>query len=220
MFAMSACSFNDVFALLVTPTLSPPRVDTSTPTVVTTPSRTPTITPVPSFTSTPTKVGFGSSFDDSTGEAQPLPTLILVPTATPGPQISLLSDPGSLILSVLISSDILYWGYCDAPKYVDFEVRLANSLRVTYVLLFMRLVEKGGSRSTNWGVGAIMEEEAGSRYTYRIPPNKLERYRQFRDAWIQYQIVVTTNGLEDLDRSPVYRNTLSLRYCAPAEVDQ
>ena len=219
-FTLTACSMNDVVALLVTPTAPPPTVEPTTPTVVYTPSEAPTITVVPSFTSTPTKAGIGSSFDDSSGDAQPLPTLILIPTATSGPQISLFSEPGSIILSLSVSSDILYWGYCDAPKYVDFDVRLANTLRVTNVLLFMRLVDKGGNQSIDWGGGAIMKEVNGGHYTYRVAPNNISYYDEFKDAWVEYQVVVTTYGLETLGRSQVYRDSLSLKWCQPVEVDE
>lgn len=220
MFTLTACSMNDVVALLVTPTVPPPMVETSTPTVVYTPSETPTITAVPSFTSTPTKAGFGNSFDAPSDDAQPLPTLILIPTATSGPQISLFSEPGSMILSMSVSSDILFWGYCDAPKYVDFDVRLANTLRVTNVLLFMRLVDKGGNQSIDWGGGAIMKEVSGGYYTYRVRPDNISYYNEFKDAWVEYQVVVATYGLKTLGRSQVYRDSLSLKWCQPVEVDE
>ena len=220
MVTLTACSLNDVVSLLITPTVPPTPVDTSTPTVVYTPSLTPTITAVPSFTSTPTKAGLESQFDVPSLDAEPLPTLILVPTATSGPKISFFSDPGSLILSISVSDDILFWGYCNTPKYVDFDVRLASSIRVTYVLLFLRLVDKGGNQSTAWGVGAIMKEKSGNLYTYRITPDKLVHYNEFKDAWMEYQVIVTTGGLKNLDRSPVYRNELSLRYCTPTEADE
>jgi len=220
MFTLTACSLDDVVDLLVTPTNSPSPVDTSTPTVATTPSQTPTITPVPSFTSTPTLVGFGSGIEDSQDQADPLPTLVLIPTATFGPQVSLLSDPGSLILSISVSSDILFWGYCDAPEYVDFNVRLANNIRVVYVLLFMRLVDKSGIRSTEWGGGGIMDEGSGSNYSYRVTPDKISHYNEFRDAWVEYQVVVTTYGLKHLASSPVYRKNLSLEFCLPVEGDE
>jgi hypothetical protein len=220
LFALSACSFNDVISLIVTPTVPPPPVDTSTPTVVTTPSQTPTITAVPSFTSTPTLAGFGSGFGDSSDGSNPLPTLVLIPTATSGPQVSLLGEPGSLILSVIVSSDVLLWGYCRGLKYVDFDVRLANNIRVTNVLLFMRLVDKGGNQSTTWGGGAIMKERTGGYYTYRVTPENLSYYDEFKDAWVQYQVVVTTYGLKDLARSPVYRQSLSFQYCLPSESDE
>ena len=222
LFALSACSFNDVISLLITPTVPPPPADTSTTTVVYTPSQTPTITPVPSFTSTPTLAGLGGGFDVPTDDnnSDPLPTLVLIPTATSAPQVSLLGEPGSLILSITVSSDILFWGYCRGLKYVDFDIRLANNIRVTNVLLFMRLVDKGGNQSTAWGGGAIMEEVTGGYYTYRVTPDKLSHYNEFKDAWIQYQVVVTTYGLETLARSLVYREALSLQYCLPSEADE
>ena len=218
-FTLTACSMNDVVALLVTPTAPPPTAEPSTPTVVNTPSETPTITAVPSFTSTPTKAGLGS-FTNPLGDGQPLPTLVLIPTATTGPQVSLFSEPGSIILSLSVSSDVLFWGYCDAPKYVDFDVRLTNTLRVTNVLLFLRLVDKGGNQSIDWGGGAIMKEQNGGHFTYRVRPENISYYDEFKDAWVEYQVVVTTYGLETLGRSQVYRKSLSLRWCRPVEVDE
>ena len=210
--ALTACSFTDVVALLVTPT---PPVDTSTPTQASTPSRTPTISPTPptpTFTSTPTLVG-DTPADDA------LPTLILIPTATQAPQVSLFGGPDSIITSMSVSSDTLYWGYCDAPHYVDFDVRLVNTLRVKYVLLFMRLVDKQGRQSTAWGGGAILKKVDGGHYTYRVRPGNIVYYDEFDDAWIQYQIVVTTSSLRELGRTPVYREDLTLKWCRPVEVD-
>ena len=216
MFSLTACSLNDVVSLLITPTVPPAPVETSTPTVYSTPTRTPTITPVPSFTSTPTLAGVGNSFEgESTDSA--LPTLILIPTSTPGPKTSLFSEPGALIQSISVSSDILFWGYCNAPKYVDFDVRLTNNLHVTYVLLFLRLVDKSGNQSTAWGGGAIMKEVTGNYYTYRITPDKLSHYEEFKDAWVEYQVIAATGSLKHLGSSPVYQDTLSLQWCQPAE---
>lgn len=220
---LTACSMNDVIALLVTPTVPPPPPqveETFEPTVYYTPSQTPTGTQIPTFTSTPTLVGAGNSFDTPTDEAEALPTLVMIPTATSGPQISFFSDPSSLILSISVSSDTLFWGYCDAPKYVDFEVRLANNLRVRYVLLFLRLVDKGGNQSTGWGAGAIMTKVNDTNYTYHVTPENLTHYNQFRDAWIEYQVVVSTGGLKILASSPVYERSLSLMRCLTIEVDE
>lgn len=215
---LTSCSLDEMVSLIVTPNAPPPTaIDTATPTVFMTPSRTPTITLTPTFTTTPTPVGFGSEDPES---AEVLPTLVLIPTTTSAPQVSLMSEPNSLILSLTLSSDILFWGYCDAPHYVDFDVRLGNNLRVTYVLLFMRLVDKGGNQSTAWGGGAIMKQVTGSHYTYRVRPENIEYYDEFKDAWIQYQVVVTTYGLRTLSRSQVYRENLTLKWCRPIEVDE
>ena len=213
-FTLSACSFNDVVALLVTPTAPP--VDTETLAQVSTPSRTPTISPTPptpTFTLTPTLAG-------AAPDSGALPTLILIPTATPAPQMSFFGGPDSIITSMSVSNDTLYWGYCDAPHYVDFDVRLVNTVRVKYVLLFMRLVDKQGRQSTAWGGGAILNKVDGGHYTYRVRPGNIVHYDEFDDAWIQYQIVVTTSSLRELGRTPVYREDLTLKWCRPIEVDE
>jgi hypothetical protein len=210
---------NDVIALLVTPTIPPPPSPTEMtfePPISEAPGQTQTSTVVPTFTSTPTLIGAGDSADVPSSEITVLPTLILVPTATSGPQISF-NQPGSTILSISVSTDTLFWGYCDEPKYVDFEVRLANNLRVVYVLLFLRLVDKGGNQSTGWGAGAIMSDANGA-YTYRITPEQLTHYSEFKDAWIEYQVVASTGGLKILESSPVYERSLSLQQCHAIEV--
>ena len=215
-FSLSACSLNDVVALLVTPTPIP--VDTSTPVAAgTSDLLTPTITPTqptPTFTVTPTLIG-GAAPPPVSGDN--VPTLTPLPTLTQAPHTNFLGSAGALILSMSVSSDVLYWGYCEGIHYVDFDVRLANNIRVAYVLLFLRLVDKGGNQSTGWGGGAIMEKVSGSFYTYRVTPQNIAHYEEFKDAWIEYQIVVANGSLESLDRTPVYRNSLSLEWCRPVE---
>jgi hypothetical protein len=215
LFTLTACSFNDVIALIMTPT---PLADTSTPTLLYTPSYTPTISPTPptpTYTATPTPFGANSISED-------VPVFTPLPTSTPAPQSSLFLAPGNLISSLSVSSDILYWGYCDDPHYVDFDVRLANNKRVTYVLLFMRLVDKGGNQSTAWGGGAIMQKVSknSTEYTYRVRPENISFYDEFKDAWVEYQVVVTTSYRRTLARTPVYRTNLSLKWCRPVEVDE
>ena len=119
-----------------------------------------------------------------------------------------------------VSSDVFYWGYCDAPHYVDFEVKLLNTFRVKYVLLFMRLVDKEGRQSIAWGSGAIMNKETSGYYTYHVRPGNIAHYEEFKDAWVQYQVVVATSGLRTLARTPVYREDLTLKWCRPIEVDE
>ena len=213
-FTLTSCSLNDMVALLVTPTPIP--VDTSKPAATESPNETPTITPTqptPTFTVTPTLIGDTAP---PVSDAD-VPTLTPLPTLTQAPRTSFLGSPGSLIMSMSVSSPVLYWGYCEGIHYVDFDVRLASNIRVAYVLLFLRLVDKGGNQSTGWGGGAIMEEVSGTTYTYRITPEKISHYEEFKDAWIEYQIIAASGSLESLDRTPVYKTSLSLEWCRPAE---
>jgi hypothetical protein len=84
----------------------------------------------------------------------------------------------------------------------------------------MRLVDKGGNQSTAWGGGAIMKKESGGLYTYRVRPENISYSDEFKDAWIEYQVVVATYGFKSLGRSQVYKDSLSLKWCQPIEVDE
>jgi hypothetical protein len=224
-FVMSACTINEMIASLITPTLPPPPEETPTSIAFKTPSKTPTATIAPTFTATPTLVDANSDLEDGMeiGDVagdQPLPTLYVVPSVTPEPHTSLIGEPGSIILSMTLSSSILFWGYCDVPKYVDFDVVVAHNPRLRYVLLFMRLVDKGGNQSTAWGGGAIMEKVTGGNYTYRVRPENISHYEEFENAWIEYQVVAATGSLISLGRTPVYQQNLTLKKCQAVEVDE
>ena len=217
-FGLTSCSFYDVIGLVITPTSIP--VDTAPPDVTGTPEETPTITPTqptPTFTVTPTLLGDKAPPTASTGDD--IPTLTPLPTLTRPPQTNFFGSVSSMIHSLSVSSDVLYWGYCEGIHYVDFDVSIATTVRRPYVLLYMRLVDKGGNQSTKWGGGAIMKKVSGGKYTYRVRPENISYYDEFKDAWIEYQVIVANGSLESLDRTPVYRNSLSLEYCRPAEYE-
>ena len=225
---LSACSLDEVVALIVTPTAPPTSIptETATPTVFVTPSRTPTATLVPTFTVTPTLIGENAipSVEVGNGDTIALPTLYVVPTAviptiTSAPR-TLFGESGSAITFLHLSSNVLFWGYCDTANYIDFDVKVAPVKKLTYVLLFMRLVDKGGNQSTAWGSGAIMEKVSGGNYTYRVRPENIAHYEEFKNAWIEYQVVASTASLVSLGRSPVYQQELTLQKCQTFETDQ
>jgi len=218
-FSMTSCSFNDVIALVITPTSIP--VDAAIPEATGTPEQTSTITPTqptPTFTVTPTLLGYKAPPTADVSD-NGIPTLTPLPTLTRAPQTNFFGSVSSMIHSLSVSSDVLYWGYCEGIHYVDFDVSIATTVRTPYVLLYMRLVDKGGNQSTKWGGGAILKKVSDGQYTYRVRPENISYYDEFKDAWIEYQVIVANGSLETLDRTPVYRNSLSLEWCRPAEYE-
>lgn len=213
--SLTACSMDEFTALLITPTSAP--TITTTPTEALTPTPSATITSTPTITITPTFIEL-----DGSSEAEfAVPTFAIIPTATPFLRAINVAEQGSLIASISVSDRTLYWGNCEGrPEYVDFKVGLAGNRRVTYVLLFLRLVDKGGNQSTAWGGGAIMNRRSGGEYTYRIRPENISHYDEFKNAWVQYQVVAATSSLRTLGRSQVYRDYFSLEYCEPVEEEQ
>ncbi len=218
-FGLTSCSFNDVISLVMTPTSAP--VDMAIPEITDTPQGTPTITPTqstPTYTITPTLLGDRPRPTTDINDAS-IPTLTPLPTLTRVPQTNFFGSVSTMIQSLSVSNDVLLWGYCEGIHYVDFDVSIASTIRFTYVLLYMRLVDKGGNQSTKWGGGAIMRKVSGGRYTYRVRPENISYYEEFKDAWVEYQVIVANSSLASLDRSPVYKTSLSLEYCRPVQYE-
>lgn len=198
---LSACSFADVTELLATvtpaPSLTPRPLPTLADTLTPVPTLTPTITPtlIPTFTL------------PAVNSPTPFPTITL-PPSTPA-----FLPADSVFVSTFASGDLIVWGPgCEGPGYIDFSAQV-SSLRVDYVLLFLRLVAKDGQQSTPWGAGAIMEQDNLGIYRYRVTPETLTHYREFEDAWVMYQMVAATGKLEHLGSTPVHYYDISLTRC-------
>ena len=206
---LSACSMEDLTALLLTPTpvgTSAPE-SSATPAMVGTPLNTPTATIIPSFTPTPTIVG---------GNAVATETLTpFVPTfdVVEARPVVLMSG-NSMFLTVGASTDTIVWGsHCEGPRYIDFSAGVAG-LNVDYVLLFLHLEDKFSGYSTPWGAGAIMQrDKITGKYNYHVTYEQLPNYRDFEDAWVVFQIVASTYSLKRLGATTVYDREISLKHC-------
>jgi hypothetical protein len=90
-------------------------------------------------------------------------------------------------------------------------VQLARRLR--YVTLWYRLQDKYSSHHTDWGGGAIFNDNDQGLYWYTLELSQIQQYRYFEDAWFQYQLVASTASQKVLGRSVVSRNEVSLTHC-------
>ncbi len=138
------------------------------------------------------------------------PTITLEPVDitlfTPGP------NPFSLFQK---STTQLVWGTsCDGARSIKFVVQVTGVVKhLKYVLLFIRLQDKYSARHTEWGAGAIMSNNRLGTYFYTINLNQIDDYKNFEDAWLQYQFVASNIFLNRLGASVVDRNSVSLTHC-------
>jgi hypothetical protein len=167
-------------------------INTAEPTTSSQPGAAPaTLTPRPAFTETTR------------------PTITLEPINpvlfTPSP---------NRFLAVQRSTDQIVWGStCDGARSIKFTVQVVPVRRLRYVLLFIRLQDKYSGRGTEWGAGAIMKDNDQGTYFYTFELDQIADYRNFEDAWLQYQFVASTVGLTVLGRSVVDRTSVSLTHC-------
>jgi len=148
--------------------------------------------------------------------SRPTFTPFIRPTITLEPVDQNLFTPSpNLFLAPQRSTDQLVWGYnCDGARSIKFVVQVQAVRRLKYVLLFIRLQDKYSARSTDWGAGAIMSDNDKGTYFYTLELDQIEGYKDFQDAWLQYQFVASTIALKVLGRSVASRNEVSLTHCS------
>jgi len=138
------------------------------------------------------------------------PTITLEPL-----DINLFTPSAAIFVSVQRSTDQLVWGYnCDGARSIKFITSINKPKRLKYVLLFVRLQDKYSGRNTDWGAGAIMNDNDRGVYFYTLFLDQIADHKSFEDAWLQYQFVGSTVGLTVLGRSVVSRSEVSLTHCS------
>jgi len=137
------------------------------------------------------------------------------PTITLAPQdVHLFTPSAPLFLPPLLSTRQVVWGTtCSGDRSIKFEVSVKKVRRLRYVLLFVRLQDKYSARNTDWGVGAIMNDNDQGIYFYTLRLDQIPDYQSYEDAWLQYQFVASTVGLTVLGRSIASRDEVSLTHC-------
>ena len=85
--------------------------------------------------------------------------------------------------------------------------------RLRFVTLWYRLQDKYSGRHTNWGGGAILSDNDQGTYFYNLQLEQIRHYRNFEDAWFQYQLVASTVTRKVLGRSVVSLNEVSVTHC-------
>ena len=185
----------------------------------------PTVTPFAlEATNTPDLFALSTSGPTTTPSTEtprvadtPLPTF----TATVRPTItleainpSLFTPSSNIFLSVQRSTDLLVWGgSCQGARSILFTAQLLAAKPTRYVTLWYRLQDKYSGRHTDWGGGAIMSRNDQGSYFYNLELGQIQSYRNYLDAWFQYQLIASTATQKVIGRSVVSRGDVSLAYC-------
>ncbi len=204
---LSACSYTDL--LPATPTL-PPAKPVPTGTVSLTPSKTPTLTPTqptPTFTATPTLIYAGPTATVS-DTPEPTGTLALIATKN----LLVLVPESGAFASLSISTNAIFWGACE-PSSVRFTAQTVGGLGTHTVLLFLRLKDRNSDQATEWGAGAIMDSDDNRVFTYTVTLQSLTHYRDFKSAWVQFQLVGTDRAMHVTGRTQQFLENLSIAPC-------
>ena len=208
---LSGCSYAILFP--PTPTHHPPAAS-ATPTTIITSTWTSTITPTlptPTFTSTPTLIYLGPSA--TIGPATDTPGSIFSPTPTfteTPPVVTIPQD--SFFTTIAVSGDHIFWGACE-PSSVKLTTHINDLSKVHAVTVWLRLENKTTNDTTEWGGGAIMDDDGQGNFTYTLTAKSFSHYREYLNAWGQYQLVASDRSLSRIAGSAQYLNNITVGPC-------
>ena len=203
-----ACSLSSVLPGAATPV---PPTETLTPQ----PTATQTSNIPPTFTFTPTLIGARPT---NTPTDTPVPTdqiLFITPsTNTPIPIVPTITPTsvleGSGFLSLEQSVDLFYWGPCD-PHAVSITVQVADTTRVFSVVIFLKYRNRSTGSTTGWNQGFSMDGVGGGTYTIVLDGQEMGVYPD--SSWVMFQIVATDVNSNELARTAVFPESLTLSKC-------
>jgi hypothetical protein len=200
-FFMQACSLG-VFqpAPTGTPTVS------STPTETGTPTSTATITPSPTIVRLPTQ-----DPNQPTATVVPIPLFVGGNTATPYAS-PMPVRPGPGFESVNVSQSRLYWGSCKYNRTAISAV-VEDPQDVISVVIFVRVKSAEKEDYTPWTTGDVMFNHGNGRFSYLLRGSAIEGHNHYKKSWVFFQLVATDNKGEEVGRTRVYTNAISLEPC-------
>jgi len=131
------------------------------------------------------------------------------PTGTPPIQTV---PKNSLFTTIAISGERILWGGCE-PSYVKVTAHIDDLSKVHIVTIWLRLANKKSGDTTDWGGGAIMNDDGKGNFAYSLTAKSFSHYREYIDAWGQYQLVASDRNLDRIGASAQYLNNLSVAPC-------
>lgn len=211
-FLLSACSMtvDQILGRQPTPTPAPTFTNTPTPALTFTPT-----VPSPTFTASPTMIG--KQARTSTPVSTPTPLVLLTPLG-----VTLLPSSTPLVLvpqvkmtgfvSISVSDEAFYKGKACLPVSTKFIVQVSDVPATAFVQLFVRFKSKETGVTGEWS--SIPMQNAGvGTYTHELIPLEMKGIDSFENAWVQYQIVATDVNSNQVGRTDIFDERLTLLEC-------
>jgi hypothetical protein len=186
----------------------------STPTVTLTTTQTGTPTITPTITASPTIIRIPTQ-DPSlpTATFPPVPIIIGQDTATPfSLNLPGTPRPGPGFVSVSISVPRIYWGVC-TPNRTVISAVVEDPQDVISVVIFVRVKSAEKEDYTPWTTGNVMYNNGDGSFTYTLHANTTKGHNHYKRSWVLFQLVATDIKGEEVGRTSIYQQAISMSPC-------
>jgi hypothetical protein len=104
-------------------------------------------------------------------------------------------------------------GVCE-PRTVKITAQVANAAGTAFVVLFVRFKSKQTEATSEWTSITIKPLNPGT-FVHDLTPQEMKGVDFFTNAWVQYQFVATDSKSNEIGRTGVFSERLSLLDCRP-----
>jgi len=134
------------------------------------------------------------------------------PTSTSTSQIQP-TPQGPVFESVMTSGTQIYWGRSCTANSVTFTAQVASGFDVASVYLFIRLQSQIRILPAPWNTPLTMHNAGLGTFTYDLAARGITHFDEFQLAWVQYQLVAENSQNQEVGRTQVYHNNLTISQC-------
>lgn len=209
-FLTLACVFGP-FVAAPTQTPAPTPTETPSPTLTYTP-----ITPTLTFTLTPTLIGIKTpTLTPEITDTPEVTATLFTPTLATLPNTVVPPVPmeGFHLVTVSLPEIFKAKKGCE-PSVVRITAQVSDALRVKYVLLFVRFKSLKAEREGKWTSLPMTLLNPGV-YIFDLSTDQMRDDSYFENAWIEYQIVSTTQSGVEIGRTDIFKERLKMLQCVP-----
>ncbi|MCQ3937269.1 MAG: hypothetical protein DPW18_09505 [Chloroflexi bacterium] len=192
---------------------APTATATLTNTVTFTPLPTATpVTPTLTFTPSPTLIGFKTATPTPSITDTPLASDTPTPPVTPDTATPTVQMKGFLFVTVSLPE--FYKGTKCEPSKVKITAQVLDRDNVKYVLLFARFKSLTSQRTGKW-TNIPMETIGAGTYLHDLSSDEILEDAFFQSAWVEFQIVATSQSGRELGRTDIFKEKLKMLECVP-----
>jgi hypothetical protein len=135
--------------------------------------------------------------------------LVLITPNTPTPAVKM----RGFVTAFTSEREFFKGGPCQ-PVSVKFTAQASNPGGTAYVQLFLRFKSRQTGSTSEW-TSITMQSIGGGTYIHDLKAGEMKGVDYFRNSWVQYQFVATDAGINEIGRTDIFDERLSMLECVP-----
>lgn len=116
-------------------------------------------------------------------------------------------------VKVAVSDSEFYKGEACQPISVKFTAQVSDIGNTAFVLLFVRFKSKQTAATGEWADSIAMQPVTSGIFIHDLVTSEMTGLEYFINAWVEYQLVATNSNADEIGRTGIFSERLTLLEC-------